>query len=219
MLTCHFFFQMFKYCVLLTCLTCVQCGTVWLSQPGINAMGPQPRISGVLPYHVAHDPRFAWQGAQFNNFGPNSYFDGGSGPLGGPEMYFNEFGIHDAYHDYHYGSNDYRYSSHMNSIYPQQLRYTHINGGYNRNFVHPAMGIYPARGNCPPFRSFGPPNRRIGGINGIIQIPVFPTKAQVPGALPPPPKTVEPVKPVQHLKVEPLPKKPIETPVQWEGKS
>ena len=144
---------MFKYCVLLCCIICVN-GTIWLRHPGIN---------GIIPDHVMIHHRHAWSASHLAPWYQ-------TGPL-------------DLYQDQGFLGNDYFYPSSGVLDYQYAMN---IGGGVYRDYFPSVMGQYPLEG-C--------------GIGGFINVPIHtPGPSPVQQAIP---QLLQPVNPVQHLKVVP----------------
>ena len=157
---------------------------------------------------------------------------------GGQGMYFNQMGMNNLYQDYWANQGGAFSSGQFYPGYQQNYQFTQqYEGGFQGSYMRPAMSFYPMPGMYKMDRRNCFFN---GGFPGTIQSPVFPQQApmfpQVNPTFPQPTpvlprKTVQPVQPVQHLKVETLPPTqvqpknsaggfPIEIPkakTPWEG--
>ena len=220
---------------MLFCVTCVD-GTVDLPIP-------HPGINGIVPFAIRPVPDVDMTGSQFNlelpfgamgAQGDGAWIQNG----GGQRMYFNEMGMNNLYQDYWANQGGAFSSGQFYPGYQQNYQFTQqYEGGFQGSYMRPAMSFYPMPGMYKMDRRNCFFN---GGFPSTIQSPVFPQQApmfpQVNPTFPQPTpvlprKTVQPVQPQQHLKVETLPPTqvqpknsaggfPIEIPkakTPWEG--
>lgn len=202
---------MFRLCVLLFCFTFVH-GTDWLPDPRMIG------VNGIIPFSIFPDARLDFSGSPL---GAGEQFDGVWSQYGALNMYMNQAGMKGFYQDYPPFMNDVVYPYLYQQQGPFAIEYL---GGFHNGYMQTPMNFYPVGhyhfGYCRITRNFP----------GMV--PFYPQMTtKIPQPLPSvPTKTVQPVQPVQHLKLPPVSvesKKPVQKlPFQipkaktpWDGKS